>query len=174
MGTLVETEIGTIAPDWKVARLEEICESPQYGYTASAADEGTVRLLRITDITDSGIDWLTVPFCECPAEIVEKYLLACGDIVFARIGATTGKSLMITDPPPSVFASYLIRVRAKRDIDPRFLSQFFRSDAYWQQVNAQKNANLKKGVSGSLLKTLIVPVPSLDEQRNIAVVLGLV
>jgi type I restriction enzyme S subunit len=73
-----------------------------------------------------------------------------------------------------VFASYLIRVRARSEIDPGFLSYFFRSDAYWRQVNAQKNANLKKGVSGSLLKTLIVPVPPLQEQRKIAAVLGLV
>jgi len=133
-----------------------------------------VRLLRITDITNSGVKWPTVPFCECPTELLNKYLLASGDIVFARIGATTGKSHLITNPPPCVFASYLIRVRAKPEIDPAFLSQFFRSVAYWRQVDAQKNANLKKGVSGSLLKKLIVPVPPLAEQRKIAGVLGLV
>jgi type I restriction enzyme, S subunit len=105
---------------------------------------------------------------------VDKYRLASGDIVFARIGATTGKSYLITEPPPSVFASYLIRVRARCGIDPAFLSKFFHSDAYWRQVNAQKNANLKKGVSGSLLKTLVVPTPPLPEQRKIAAVLGLV
>jgi type I restriction enzyme, S subunit len=174
MSALVETEIGTIASEWKVATLESICEPPQYGYTASAEEEGNVRFLRITDITDSGVNWTSVPFCECPPELVGKYRLACGDIVFARIGATTGKSYLIKNPPPSVFASYLIRVRAKAEIDAGFLSYFFRSDAYWRQVNAQKNANLKKGVSGSLLKTLIVPVPSLPEQRKIAAVLGLV
>jgi hypothetical protein len=78
-----------------------------------------------TDITDSGVKWPTVPFCECPEEELGKYRLASGDIVFARIGATTGKSYLITNPPPSVFASYLIRVRAKREIYPGFLSQLF-------------------------------------------------
>ncbi len=174
MSVLVETEIGTIAPGWKVAPLEAVCEPPQYGYTASAEEKGNVRFLRITDITDTGVKWPTVPFCECPAEIFGKYCLFSGDIVFARVGATTGKSYLITNPPGSVFASYLIRVRAKREIDPVFLSQFFRSDAYWRQVDAQKNANLKKGVSGSLLKRLLVPVPPLPEQRKIAGVLGVV
>jgi type I restriction enzyme S subunit len=51
---------------------------------------------------------------------------------------------------------------------------FFRSGAYWRQVDAQKNANLKKGVSGSLLKALLVPVPPLPEQQKIAGVLGLI
>ena len=174
MSALTETEIGTIAPDWKVAPLERVCEPPQYGFTASAEDRGNVRFLRITDITDSGVKWPTVPFCECPAELLNKYLLGSGDIVFARIGATTGKSYLITNPPPCVFASYLIRVRAKQEIDPAFLSYFFLSAAYWHQVDAQKNANLKKGVSGSLLKTLIVPVPPAPEQRKIAGVLGVV
>ena len=174
MSALTETEIGTIAPDWKVAPLERVCEPPQYGFTASAEDRGNVRFLRITDITDSGVKWPTVPFCECPAELLNKYLLGSGDIVFARIGATTGKSYLITNPPPCVFASYLIRVRAKQEMDPAFLSYFFLSAAYWHQVDAQKNANLKKGVSGSLLKTLIVPVPPLPEQRKIAGLLGVV
>ena len=170
----IPTEIGTIAADWRIAPLDAVCEPPQYGFTASAEAKGKVRFLRITDITDSGVKWPTVPFCECPEEELGKYRLASGDIVFARIGATTGKSYLITNPPPSVFASYLIRVRTKREIDPIFLSQFFRSDAYWRQVDAQKNANLKKGVSGSLLKTLLVPVPPLSEQRKIAGVLGVV
>jgi len=171
---LKETEIGTIAPEWKITPLGAVCEPPQYGFTASADEKGNVCFLRITDITDSGVKWATVPRCECPVEMVPKYQLASGDIVFARIGATTGKSYLITNPPRSVFASYLIRVRAKREIDSTFLSQFFRSDAYWRQVDAQKNANLKKGVSGSLLKTLLVPVPPLPEQRKIAGVLEVV
>lgn len=89
---LLETEIGTIASDWKVAPLSAICEPPQYGFTASAEEQGNVRFLRITDITDFGVKWPTVPFCECPTELLNKYRLASGDIVFARIGATTGKS----------------------------------------------------------------------------------
>jgi len=100
--------------------------------------------------------------------------LSAGDIVFARIGATTGKSHLITNPPSAVFASYLIRVRCTKEIDPVFLSQFFHSDAYWRQVDAQKNTNMKKGVSGSLLKAILVPVPPLSEQIEIAAVLGLV
>src|SRR5258706_10910688 len=174
MNTLVERESGTIAPNCTVTSLDTVCDPPQYGYTASAGEKGNVRFLRITDITDSGVKWETVPFCTCPQQTVGKYSLASGDIVFARIGATTGKSYLIKNPPLSVFASYLIRVRAKRALDPVFLSYFFCSEAYWRQVDSQKNANLKKGVSGSLLKTLIVPLPPPAEQRKIADVLGVV
>ena len=84
----IPTEIGTIAADWRIAPLDAVCEPPQYGFTASAEAKGNVRFLRITDITDSGVKWPTVPFCECPEKEFGKYRLAPGDIVFARIGAT--------------------------------------------------------------------------------------
>ncbi len=82
------------------------------------------------------------------------------DILFARIGATTGKSHIIKNPPiAAVYASYLIRVRAKKEINPDFLYLFFNSTAYWKQVDANKKSNLKQGVSGSVLQNLLVPVP---------------
>ena len=169
-----QTEIGPIACNWKLTDLADIAEPPQYGFTATASKAGDTRFLRITDIEDWKINWAGVPYCTCPKEKLDKYLLQSGDIVFARIGATTGKSALVTNPPNAVFASYLIRVRTRESIDACFLSQFFQSNSYWRQIEANKNANLKKGVSGSVLKTLLIPKPPLPEQRRIAAVLSLV
>jgi type I restriction enzyme S subunit len=169
-----ESPIGPIGNDWKLAELNEIAESPQYGLTASAAKTGNTKFLRITDIDGRNVSWKSVPYCECTNDDLPKYRLASGDILFARIGATTGKSTLIVDPPNAVFASYLIRVRAKPGLDPEFLSHFFQSHAYWLQIDGSKHTNLKKGVNGSLLKALLVPVPPLEEQRQIARVLSAV
>jgi hypothetical protein len=71
--------------------LSEIAEQPQYGFTASASPEPIgVKFVRITDLKDGGISWNTVPYCKCDEP--EKYLLAPNDILFARTGATTGKT----------------------------------------------------------------------------------
>ena len=163
-----------VAVGWKRAKLRDVAEKPQYGLTASAAKSGPVQFLRITDITERGVDWGSVPYCASDDKTINACLLKSGDIVFARIGATTGKSYLINDPPHAVFASYLIRVRTHRDLDPAFLSFFFKSDDYWEQVNANKHANLKKGVNGSILSDLVVPVPPKIEQERIAEVLGTV
>ena len=172
--SLVETEIGTIADNWKLAPLMDLAEKPQYGLTAKAASEGDAKFLRITDITERGVNWDAVPFCSAEEKKIAKCRLKAGDIVFARIGATTGKSHLITDPPEAVFASYLIRVRASDQLEPGFLIQFFRSSGYWQQVDANKHTNLKKGVNGSVLSELLVPLPPLPEQKKIAHVLSTV
>lgn len=163
-----ESEIGPIGADWELVRLHEVAESPQYGLTASAAKAGNTQFLRITDIEGRNVNWTSVPYCDCPADDLTKYRLASGDIVFARIGATTGKTAFLVDPPNAVFASYLIRVRAKPGLDPEFLSHFLQSQAYWIQIDGSKHTNLKKGVNGSLLKALLVPKPPLSEQCKIA------
>jgi restriction endonuclease S subunit len=148
----VETEIGLVPESWEVVELEQVSEKPQYGFTESAQDKGTAQFLRITDIQDFGVNWANVPFCECPENLIEKYLLKNGDLVFARIGATTGKSFVINNPPKAVFASYLIRVRPHSEkLDSVFLGFYCQTKQYWQQIDAHKGSNLKGGVNSGIL-----------------------
>lgn len=159
---------------WPRIRLADISESVEYGLTASAAPSlAEPKFLRITDIQDDAVDWGTVPGCQCSAEDVEKYALKSGDIVFARTGATTGKSLLVENPPRSaVFASYLIRVRPdERRVDARYLSHFFDTPDYWNQISKGTTGTAQGGVNGTKLKELSVPLPPLPEQKRIAAIL---
>ena len=167
-----ETQIGSIPVDWDFDILSNYSEKTQYGFTESATDIGNAKFLRITDITEIGVDWSTVPFCNCPETIIDKYILQNNDIVFARIGATTGKSYLIKNPPHAVFASYLIRIRTKEGLFPDFLYYYFNSELYWKQINSQKGNNLKGGVNGSILGNLTIIIPPLSEQHKIANVLS--
>ena len=118
-----QTEIGEIPESWEMVRLGDYCHKPDYGYTESANDSPIgPQFLRITDIQNDKVNWDKVPYCICSAEDREKYSLKTGDIVIARIGATTGKAYMVEDCPDVVFASYLIRVRTKDGLAPNVLS----------------------------------------------------
>ncbi len=170
---LKSTEIGEMPASWGTARIGEWCEKPRYGYTQSANRQPVgPRFLRITDINEFGVDWASVPYCQCPKDILDEMRLASGDIVIARIGATTGKSFLIKSCPESIFASYLIRLRTKIGLDSAYLSYFLLSDAYWRQVDATKGNNLKGGMNASILSELVLPRPPLEEQRAIAAVLS--
>lgn len=155
-------------------KLGQISDSIEYGLTASASKEQVgPRFLRITDIQDDNVDWESVPYCNCPDEEQERYLLRPGDIVFARTGATTGKSFLIRQcPEPTVFASYLIRVRPSEEVEPGYLAQFFRTEDYWHQISGAANGSAQPGVNGSKLRELSVPLPPFAEQRRIASILG--
>lgn len=164
-----QTEIGEIPESWEVVRLGDYCYKPDYGYTESANDSPVgPKFLRITDIQNDVVNWQNVPYCVCSQETKDKYLLKTGDIVIARIGATTGKAYVIDDCPEAIFASYLIRVRTKDDLLPVFLAQYFRSNNYWRQIDQSKGGRLKGGVNIPILRHLILPLPPLPEQRAIA------
>jgi type I restriction enzyme, S subunit len=158
-------------PDgWRWVRLGEVCEQPQYGYTAPATRQDTgVNLLRISDIQNGQVDWQSVPFCEILPEEASKYLLARGDILFARTGATTGKSFLIQNAPSAVFASYLIRVRPRTEILlPEYLYAFLQSEQYWGQVETGKRGGAQPNMNATLLADVIFPLPPLAEQKRIA------
>ena len=166
------TEIGEVPESWEVARLGDYCQKPDYGYTESANDSPVgPKFLRITDIQNDEVSWAKVPYCTCSAEDREKYSLKAGDIVIARIGATTGKAYMVEDFPDAVFASYLIRVRTKDDLMPKFLAQYFRTNGYWTQINQSKGGRLKGGVNIPILSRLVLPLPRFSEQQEIAEIL---
>ena len=107
----IEEEIPFEVPEgWEWTRLGNLSSLIQYGLSNSAEAQGTHRLLRITDIQDGKVNWKDVPFTT--VENAENYLLRKDDIVFARTGATVGKSFLVTELPfESVYASYLIRIR---------------------------------------------------------------
>jgi type I restriction enzyme, S subunit len=153
---------------WRRVAVKDMADSIQYGHTASAIQrKDGPRFLRITDIQDGRVDWSAVPSCDIPKDDVPKYRLAPGDLVFARTGATTGKSFLIGECPEAVFASYLIRVRVSAVVDSRYLATFFQSPDYWRQIEGGKRGIGQPNVNGQVLGQVQFPLPPLPEQRCI-------
>jgi len=152
---------------WEDVNVGDVCEKPQYGYTESAKLEAIgPKFLRITDIQNGNVNWENVPYCFC--DDVGKYQLKNGDIVFARTGATVGKSYLIKNSPENaVFASYLIRLRATGKILPDFLYYFFQSPDYWRQISHGQVGGAQPNVNGTKLAKIKFPLPPLPEQQKI-------
>lgn len=158
-----------LPPDWAISPLGDLATAIQYGYTEKAQQEQVgPRFLRITDIQNDSVDWNEVPFCVIDEKNKEKYRLQQGDLVFARTGATVGKSFLITGSiPESVFASYLIRVRLRADIEPKYVSYFFRSNDYWRQISESQAGIGQPNVNGKKLAQIQIPLAPLDQQKRI-------
>lgn len=156
--------------DWEIKTLGEVSKI-NYGYTEKASfDEVGPKFLRITDIQENGVDWDTVPYCKCSDKDLPKYKLEKGDIVFARTGATTGKSYLIDNPPISVFASYLIRLRMNsiNEFIPEFIYYFFQTKTYWDKINAGISGSAQGGFNATKLGELEFHFPkSKTEQQTI-------
>ena len=127
---------------------------------------GSHKFLRITDIQNGIVNWDTVPFAR-PSD-PDTYLLKSGDIVFARTGATVGKSFLITETPyPSVYASYLIRIRLLGNLPSEYIYQFFDSACYWSQITDKSVGVGQPNCNGTSLKELLIPLPPINEQLRI-------
>lgn len=158
---------------WEIKELGAV-SAINYGYTESATREPVgPRFLRITDIQDDRVDWENVPYCKIELVDSPKYRLACGDIVFARTGATTGKSFLVREPPDAVFASYLIRLRLlEKKLLPEFVSLFFQTAGYWRSIKDGSSGSAQGGFNATKLGALTIPIPPLTEQQRIVGILG--
>ena len=160
---------------WLDGTLAEACSAIDYGLTAAASNQPSgLRFLRITDIVSGQIDWNTVPYVAVDEITAEKYRLHDNDLVLARTGASTGVSAYVKNPPDAVFASYLVRLRARPGFDGRFLAYYLKSDQFQQHIRGvlgDKSAQPNASASTMTAAPLRAPRDT-TEQRAIAHVLG--
>jgi len=163
-GDPVENEKG-----WEVKKLKEIAtEKLSYGSGASAVPFNTsVRYIRITDINEYG---------ELKDEKVspnifeEKYLLAEGDILFARSGATVGKTyLHKRNKIPCIYAGYLIRLRPNEKLVlPNYVYYYTKSNYYKSFICANQRVVAQPNINAKQYGDLELPLPPLPLQHLFA------
>ena len=157
-----------IPDSWEWVTIGDISSSILYGVSESAKDNGQYKLLRITDIQNNQVNWRTVPSTDFPPGKVVPYILHKGDILFARTGATVGKSYLVNQcPPNTIYASYLIRIQTFQNIEPAYLKFFFESGFYWQQISEGSVGIGQPNVNGTSLSLLKIPIPPKSEQMRI-------
>ena len=157
---LIPSELGEIPEGWELKALGDLCDRPQYGYTASAEEKQVgPKFLRITDINKIlWIDWETVPYCKISKENFAKYSLSKGDILIARI-ADPGHGCVIEEEVLAVFASYLIRFRPIGERHTRFIQYWLRSNIYWKIVRQQATGTTRMSLNAKVLGNFPIITP---------------
>ncbi len=153
-----ESTLGPIPCGWAVDTIKNRASNIQYGFTQSATVEPIgPHFLRITDLRGGAIDWGSVPYCEATDDEREKYRVMDGDIFIARTGASTGDNIYVIEPPPALFASYLVRVQFTSRGIGRLVGAFTRTPDYANHVagiiggSAQPNASAQALAAASLV-----------------------
>ena len=153
---------------WEWTTINDISKSILYGVSESAKTNGKYRLLRITDIQNNSVQWDSVPYTDFDENKAKSYLLSDGDILFARTGATVGKSYLVQGlTEGAIYASYLIRVQTYDAVLPQYLKFYFESGYYWEQIEQGSVGVGQPNVNGTILGNLHVPIPPLNEQFRI-------
>lgn len=158
---------------WKYKILGEISNSIEYGLNASAKDfDGIHKYLRITDIDDSSrlflTDKLSSPDVNFTEEDYENYKLQINDLLFARTGASVGKTYLYRESDGEVYyAGFLIRARLHDSYDGNFIFQQTLTDKYKQFIEITSQRSGQPGINGKEYGDWKIGMTSYPEQSAI-------
>lgn len=163
--------ISEVPEHWAIWKLKYLVkEKLKYGANEAAELEDTnlPRYIRITDFDNSGKIKIDT-FRSLPFEIAKDYLLSKGDVLFARSGATVGKTLLFDNyDGVACFAGYLIKASChKKKMSYRFLNYYTHSDAYENWKDMIFIQSTIQNIGADKYNTLLIPKPPLPEQHHI-------
>ena len=154
---------------WVQRRLGEVAESFEYGLNAAATDfDGINKYIRITDIDDDSrmfkTESLTSPNCDL--NLAKNYKLKNGNILFARTGASVGKTYLYRDIDGLVyFAGFLIRARINHDFDAEFVYQNTLTNNYMNFIKITSQRSGQPGINAQEYESYILYSPQIREQQ---------
>lgn len=171
-----QTEVGAIPEDWAVSPLGRLVTSVEYGSSAKSSSKGSMPVLRMGNLQGGKIDWSDLVYTDDEREIA-KYALCSGDVLFNRTNTIdlVGKTSIYRGEQPAIFAGYLIRLKAKRDLlDSRFLNYTLNTElAKKYSLKVLSIAVGQANINGQKLRTYPIPhPPTTVEQSAIATALS--
>lgn len=163
--------LGDVPEHWKIINLKYLINEPlMYGANESPEIETNLsdpRYIRITDIDENGC-LKKETFRTLQLEKAQPYVLKYGDILFARSGATVGKTYQFTEDYPAAFAGYLIKASCGPKIDSLFLLYYTNTQCYNNWKNSIFDKSTIQNIAADKYNNLPVVVPPLAEQQAIA------
>ncbi|MFQ4136310.1 restriction endonuclease subunit S [Nodosilinea sp. PGN35] len=171
-----ETKIGSFSSDWLVVPIGKVTTLSQYGLSISADKDGTVPILGMKNLSNGKINLNNLSCVSISDKDKENFCLKKNDVLLNRTNSydLVGKVSIYESEEVVVFASYLVRFQFDQEkIVPKFANYFLNS--YIAQSYLKKIAT--KGVSQVNInptvfkKLFLIPVPSLQEQKQIVEVL---
>ena len=169
---LKETEVGEIPEGGEVVRLGDVVEKAEYGINDRADLSGETPVLRMNNLVNGKVDTTNLKYVTLPSKELERYRLAKGDVLFNRTNSLelVGKTAIFNIEGDYVFASYLVRVKTQRS---KLFAPYLNFYLNWEITQARLRGMATRGVSQSnisagKLRTFQIPLPTLQEQEDIA------
>lgn len=171
-------DVGGSAEEFPRATLGSCCTiAGEYGAALSSVpdDAALPRYVRITDILQNGElqdDSVSPAGTESDWQ---QFILAPGDLLLARSGATVGKAFLFRGHErPHVFAGYLVRFRPDHaSVLPEYLFGMTRTPGYARWVKAQQRTVAQPNISASQYASeFVMQVPPIELQSTYARFIG--
>ena len=133
--------------------------------TPAISFNGIDKYIRITDI-DENTHRFNVDNITSPKETNDDYLLTEGDILFARTGASVGKTYIYNSNDGKIYyAGFLIKGHIRKNYDSRFVFETTLLSRYTNFVKITSIRSGQPGINANEYKKYTFYTPTLNEQR---------
>ena len=159
--------------EWKKMSLQDCCSDFSYGLNAPAkAYDGVNKYIRITDIDENTSVYKSDDPVSPDGLMSDEYLVNENDILFARTGASTGKTYLYNQNDGRLFyAGFLIKANVNNNCDPYFIFSQTKTQSYRRWVEIMSTRSGQPGINSQEYASYPLYVPSKEEQEKIALLL---
>ena len=158
------------AETWKEVSLGDVASGFEYGMNAAATIyDGSHKYIRITDIDDSSHRYTQDSLVSPEGQVEEKYRVLENDILFARTGASVGKSYCYLKSDGELyFAGFLIRIHVNSGVDCSYVFQNTLTEAYRRWVMLESARSGQPGINAEQYKQYRFLLPPIEIQKKIS------
>ena len=157
---------------WEQRKLGEVAEGFEYGLNAAATDfDGENKYIRITDIDDETRLFMqsSVTSPDTDLEVADNYILREGDILFARTGASVGKTYIYKAYDGLMYyAGFLIKAHVNNQNNANFIFQNTLTELYKKYIQITSQRSGQPGVNAKEYQDFTFYVPNKLEQDKIS------
>ncbi|MBJ7672492.1 restriction endonuclease subunit S [Weissella confusa] len=157
---------------WVQRNLADLSDGFSYGLNAAAKEyDGVHGYLRITDIDEVSHSFLpeglTSP--NIPEDQLTDYRMDEQSIVYARTGASTGKTYIYRDSDGELYyAGFLIRQKVNKETSAQFVYQNTLTKAWERYVQVMSQRSGQPGINAQEVGRFELAIPERTEQDKIA------
>jgi type I restriction enzyme S subunit len=164
------SELGMIPKDWEVRPFEKVCSYISDGahFSPKPIEEGKI-IGNVKDMEEYGINYDTCTRISLEEyETLKKQNCApkMNDILFSKDG-TIGKVLLFDGALDIVVLSSIAIIRSTKDLEPRFLYSFLKSEHLNQQLLIKTSGSALKRIVLRDIRTLLITLPADIKEQSL-------
>ncbi len=171
-----ESPVGPVPEEWEVGAFGEHVETSAFGPRFSSAfyaENGTVAMLRTTDLDDEGhITSASLPRANLDFDIFSKHFLQNGDVVISRSGTIGVTTVFVGYEIPVIPAAFMIRFRMFPSSNPEYVRLMFNAPLGRRLIYSNVAGGVQGNITSTAIAAMVVPLPPKEEQDVICGVLN--
>lgn len=170
-----ETRIGQIPEEWEVLELGKVCDVRDGTHSSPKYHEEGVPLITSKNLVDTTLDFENVSLISEVdfQEIERRSKVDDGDILFGMIGTIGNPVIVRKDRDFAIKNVALIKFTDSK-MNNVFVLNYLKSTHTVKQFNQKKDGSTQKFIALGVIRQIMITVPSVTEQEEIAEILSAV